>query len=123
MTEQVKTWLLRAVARDIGHDTEDESDWAASDMVFAAADELDALRTATAWRPISTAPQDGTHVLVWDGTYAIGAWFSRGWGEAAGWYVPDPAASDERMWLHGDRGCDLNPTYWQPLPIPPDPAA
>ena len=119
MTERVDTAWIRAIAADV----EEQVSGYAYDALLVAADELDALRTATAWRPISTAPQDGTHVLVWDGTYAIGAWFSRGWGEAAGWYVPNPAAPDERMWLHGDCGCDLNPTHWQPLPSPPDPAA
>ena len=103
MTEQVKTWLLRAVARDIGHDTEDESDWAASDMVSAAADELDALRAAVAWRDISPEHY-GLEGIAWNGVCSGEVVSERGV-----WH-----------WMNGMR-CDPQPTLW--MPLPPDPAA
>ncbi len=74
------------------------------------------------WRPIETAPKDGTPVLVWDESmgsnkrdgcddrrYAIG--YVR-----CGWATP-----------HGTWGNRNNshcsPTHWQPLPAPPETTA
>lgn len=59
------------------------------------------------WRPIETAPVDGTHVLVWDG-YVVLAHSS----DPEHWYESDssdPVSGSERV----------HPTHWMPLPEPP----
>ncbi len=64
------------------------------------------------WMPIDTAPHDNaTWVLVWDGDQIDIAIFGR-----------HPLDVQEEMalcWTDGDR--ELNPTYWMPLPDPPNP--
>lgn len=59
------------------------------------------------WQPIDTAPNDGTHVLVYDG-WPISAWWDdeeRGYGGQC-W-----RSSSTHEWL--------TPTHWMPLPNPP----
>lgn len=59
------------------------------------------------WRPIKTAPKDGTEILIYDrrsdvfGQIQISCWW------AGGWHLP---AYDEDA---------ENPIYWMPLPEPP----
>ena len=112
MTERVDTAWIRAIAADV----EEQVSGYAYDALLAAADEMDALRPATEWRPISTAPRDGTRVLVWSD--ADGAWPAE-WRPAGdygpGWY---PSAGDG---TGGDWGI-TDATHWQPLPTRPDPA-
>lgn len=63
------------------------------------------------WRPIETAPKDGSNVLLVNrkGNIAAGSWLAGGW------------------WLRGGNGPDAffnrhhGPTHWQPLPSPPAP--
>jgi hypothetical protein len=67
---------------------------------------------AAGWRPIETAPKDGTHILMWRpskaGAVVKEAWwqtdspFGPGWG-GHGWMYS--------TWLQ--------PTHWMPLPPPP----
>jgi hypothetical protein len=59
-------------------------------------------RPADPWRPISTAPRDGTRVLLWDeqGVELIGSY-----RPGSRWYT--------------DRGDVVKPTGWMPLPPPP----
>lgn len=54
------------------------------------------------WRPIETAPRDGTAVLLWGNgpTCAVAQWDS----EASIW---------------SDGGWDVDATHWRPLPSPP----
>ncbi|TXH44453.1 MAG: DUF551 domain-containing protein [Desulfurellales bacterium] len=56
----------------------------------------------TEWKDISTAPKDGTHVLLWveDGGWYVGGWNGKSWDD--GNYFDSLAA-----------------THWQPLPPPP----
>lgn len=60
------------------------------------------------WRDITTAPKDGTEILVCDlrGWRCVASWDSHVFrGEVAGWR---------------DGQCySVNPTHWQPLPSPP----
>ena len=79
---------------------------------------LDAVEPVDAWRPIETAPKDGTAVRVWDGSYQLDAWFD----------IDDGFSGDPNpLWLSGDgndNSCGYyytpcNPTHWQPLPTPP----
>lgn len=63
---------------------------------------------ATEWRPIETAPMDGTRVLVADedvGWMAV----ARNWPCNGGAWIEDAAS-----------GMKLNPpSHWMPLPLPP----
>lgn len=62
----------------------------------------------TIWAPISTAPEDGTGILVYDQSneWQCEAWFDR----SEGCFVfPD--------WARVHRSID--PTHWMPLPEPP----
>ena len=70
------------------------------------------------WRPIESAPKDGTRVLLWrvfDGT-AIGRW---------GNLVPDdPQEWFDDGWIDNGQpicGEDDPATHWMPLPAPPSP--
>lgn len=64
------------------------------------------------WKPIETAPRDGTKVLAWrNGALEILRWdhikvgpLMAGW-----WFVGDRAVVDR----------DAQPTHWMPLPAPP----
>jgi hypothetical protein len=68
----------------------------------AALDALDARE----WRPIETAPKNGTRVLVafdgraWEAHYKVGVFGPQWWAENGG---------------------ILHPTHWQPLPPTPSP--
>ncbi len=63
------------------------------------------------WRPIATAPKDGTRIFSYEppryeenkDLYVTVRWNGEGW---------DDAASD------GEYGA--NPTHWMPLPTPPE---
>jgi hypothetical protein len=66
------------------------------------------------WRPIATAPTDGTNVLLWwpfwcKNRPTIG-WF--GYKGIQQWIAPEALEGD------GD-----GPTHWMPLPAPPTEAA
>lgn len=90
------------------------------------------------WRPIETAPRDGTPILIFE----PGA----GWaGNPREWHMPRGALrtdecgyelSDPRLLWYDDRrfaigywrpwggwgnrnSATVNPTHWQPLPTPP----
>lgn len=68
------------------------------------------------WRPIETAPKDGTHILLWPGlrrpaAAVVGAWLDTRGGPC--WY--DLAV--------GHHNGYWQPTHWQPMPLPPAPAA
>lgn len=64
------------------------------------------------WRPIETAPKDGTLVLLHDPRAAkrrvkTGSWLP----PEAGWAV---------YGFKDVHGCFFEPTHWQPLPAPPE---
>lgn len=64
--------------------------------------ELAALRVQVAWRPIETAPRDGTDIIATNhasGVY-IGAFYGPTFMTSIGY-------------------CKREPTHWQPLPEPP----
>ncbi len=71
-------------------------------LEYAAADEIEKLLAGQTWRPIGTAPLNGTEILVWD---------QLGFADVAFW---DPMSL---RWSSGD--LQLTPTHWMPLPEPP----
>jgi hypothetical protein len=86
---------------------------------------------ANGWRPISTAPRDGTVVDLWIGE-------DYGWRRTdCYWGVPEHSCGEAGVhcdsdW-HGMADCwvdstfnaplaEEEPTHWQPLPPPPEAA-
>ena len=71
-----------------------------------------AIEAAQAWRPIETAPKDGTLVIVGAPGYAS---VSARWGWESPWI--------DGWWCDGHRsdavGPEFTPTHWMPLPPPP----
>jgi hypothetical protein len=67
-------------------------------------EDLQRLQAAQEWRPISTAPRDGTPIWTSDGTDCQEAWFSEGF-----------------WWIRKDTVLAKNaePKFWLPLPLPP----
>lgn len=64
------------------------------------------------WRPIESAPKDGTEVLAWGVTALNGQRYAPG-REVAWWNA------DEGEWDTRDPCIDFSPTHWQSLPEPP----
>lgn len=77
------------------------------DMLEDAADEIERLRAAMQWRPIETAPRDGTEFIAYRPDAGV---FTAGYDD------------EQDVWFanHGyeDITDDL-PTHWMPLPPPP----
>ena len=63
------------------------------------------------WRPIKSAPHDGTEVLVFvDGHVAVAAWTEGQW---------QAVVAGKRI-IEAQGGLDLGtPTHWRPVPPPP----
>lgn len=57
-----------------------------------------------AWYPIGDAPKDGSHILSWNGNYAmVVKWDGQDWVETnSEYFKPEPS-------------------HWMPLPEPPKP--
>lgn len=80
-------------------------------------DALAALLEAQQWRPITTAPKDGTPVIVYDGRcVGMGRWQL-----VSGTSTQHPNGSVEHTETYGWFSCyaGLQATHWQPLPPPP----
>lgn len=78
---------------------------------------IDALKGAT-WRPIESAPKDGTRILVW--RRDAGEPFVAYYGTASRYVYDDD--EEERWWSESGEdlsAAELLPTRWQPLPAPP----
>lgn len=60
------------------------------------------------WQDISSAPKDGTEVLVWDDIVYVAAWVVK--YRAVGWY---PVFEDD------ETRPPLDPSHWMPLPDGP----
>jgi len=79
-----------------------------ADEVNGLVAEIRRLRAEREWRPIETAPKDGTRVLLWskwDACAMTGAYLYRNAGVGhEGWYAT---------------GTSVAPSHWMPLPEPP----
>lgn len=62
------------------------------------------------WRPIETAPKDGSTILVWNGQLVFDVWW---WEEDGAWVDGATDAYDDYTQYTGL-------THWQPLPAPPE---
>lgn len=67
-----------------------------------------AYQRAPGWRPISTAPRDGTSILLWNGAYV----------ELCFWNTFRQCWDDGGFYLHNEEM-----EMWMPLPAPPAPDA
>ncbi len=67
------------------------------------------------WRPIETAPRDGTVILLYDNVPVVGQWVRhRAYAHCWAWMMkPLPKA---------DLLIALEPTHWMPLPTAPEPS-
>jgi hypothetical protein len=71
----------------------------------------------TGWRPIETAPRDGSRMLFFTGVSWVGYYRT---GREPG--APPDAEWGKPGWTRlGFCDVGLNPTHWQPLPPPPTP--
>jgi hypothetical protein len=88
----------------------------ASGILCDMADELDSLRAATEWRPISEAPKDGTEVLV----FINRSKFNGGLTVGIGRYSPISEGC-RKVWFVNNSHCssDPEPTHWMPKPAGP----
>lgn len=74
------------------------------------------------WRPIETAPKDGTDILLAEIQKVDGKWH---YGEIdVGCWMREPMSRDEYgrdYWFWASNyGRVEEPTHWQPLPEPPE---
>lgn len=67
---------------------------------------------AERWRPIKTAPKDGSHIILWRRDIQAVGYYGAGCND---WVVVSlPACLFRHL---GSR--DTTPTHWMPLPLPP----
>ena len=67
------------------------------------------------WRPIETAPKDGTRILAYGkGPYGHVEWFTSQWDKSQSCWVSEPNEATEYNYE------DCHPTHWMPLPPPPE---
>lgn len=81
--------------------------------IRAQAEHIAALESMVAWRPIETAPKDGTHIDLWAGEERVAdcrwnvrskRWEYWAWGDFDGMAMVK---------------VDYNPTHWMPIPAAP----
>lgn len=74
------------------------------------------------WKPIESAPKDGTRVLVTDGVETeVADWYVRPYPDR---YIERPDGLFEKApteFAQGYWNCNdcQKPTHWMPLPLPP----
>jgi hypothetical protein len=77
------------------------------------------MREQSGWRPIETAPKDGTEVLLYCPEQGV----ARGrWNDCRYASNPRPYWTNDAERLFGvSRTRSDQPTHWMPLPAPPEP--
>jgi hypothetical protein len=114
---QLRTAMGNPVISGVGEQT-----LAGQTMRMAA----DIIGKAQQWRPIDTAPTDGTAIYLHeDGQVFRGYWIEipfKEYRDGDGHYVGQVDA--ESFWMNNETGDRCDPTHWQPevLPPPPEPA-
>lgn len=81
---------------------------------------------ARQWQPIETAPKDGTHIMLSDGTsVTVGHWLYQPGGtteyrDLDGRWIGQDDRDEFAGWIDWMGG--ITPTHWMPLPAPPSDA-
>lgn len=73
----------------------------------------------TEWKPIESAPKDGTRILLYAtlrGSSLGGCDRGKNYGE---WIVLGAWEVEYGMWWDGSQ-CTVHPTHWMPLPAAPE---
>lgn len=82
-----------------------------SRVMREAADKIDELWSSMEWRPIETAPKDGSSIMaVVDGKITTAYWSADGWIWVLS-VIP---------WICDALDGMVSPTHWMPLPNGPD---
>jgi len=72
------------------------------------------------WRPIETAPKDGTWILVWEQSPYEPSHYVARWGHPeCGYEVDDRAWVTMELGPSPDNYNIMNATHWMTLPAPP----
>lgn len=80
------------------------------------------------WKPIKTAPRDGTPILVWHrGDFHVARWLPLWTEDNKTWLVRHPAWTDDNTRIASEiepnehqRLIGLTgPSHWMPIPDPP----
>lgn len=101
-------------------------DWIDVDQFF------DAIKASPAagvpkWRPIETAPKDGSHFIATNGISVAEGWwehqepFFREKRDIDGVYIDQEESDGFDGWLDCGGGMLPEPTHWMPLPAAPQP--
>jgi len=97
--------------------TQDMRDTALAELLLDAIREIEVLRAQSddEWRPIATAPRDGTRILVAipGGKMTVARWDSL--GDVEGWFSYLVKDTGRGIVLTGE----TSPTRWRHLPPPP----
>jgi hypothetical protein len=72
------------------------------------------------WKPIESAPKDGTRILVFFGAMGVHAvaWTEPSYADWEIWCVDDNKHGPYALRGYNDTG-PRAPTHWMPLPAPP----
>lgn len=84
--------------------SDEDDDWFKDELVGEHSEMKERLAKFE-WRPIETAPKDGTKLLLWAGNAVVGQWYAK--------VVGTP------VWSVSWNGDEFEPTHWMPLPEPP----
>lgn len=86
------------------------------DKLMNAERDLSVVLGVLAWRPIETAPKDGSRVIIWDGAPYIAKWAEEAndyqFTSYPGWQIFD---CDDGFYSIASK----SPTHWMPLPADP----
>lgn len=67
------------------------------------------------WKPIETAPKDGTRILIYEPMPAD----PRGWFDVVHWGYS--GRHHNEGWVDSEGAASCDGTHWMPLPEPPHP--
>lgn len=114
ITREWIVFVLREAADKYGGELEPDQRQV---ICRAAADMLDADALLQSWRPIKTAPRDGTKILALDSRkcmedepHALAWWSDRVYE----WEKPNRG-----VWRNSSSFTEFKPSHWQPIPAPP----
>lgn len=82
-----------------------------------SAEIIERTHAASQWQDISTAPKDGTRILVYGEDVILSCVYGPFFWEAGA-----PQGTEQLGWIQfdGQLGPDVYPTHWMPLPPAPE---